>query len=186
MAYAVAGKLCLRFAFFHPSASPVWFPSGIALTALLVLGYRFWPALFIGAFVVNMTTVGTVLSSLGIASGNTLEAVAAAYYINNFANGRNAFNRATDVLKFVVLAGFVSTAISATLGVTSLALTGYVSWARYAPIWVTWWLGDAGGNIVAAPFFLLWTMKRSERWSRAKHKPGQHRAPACETQHSPI
>jgi len=115
-----------------------------------------------------MTTVGTALSSLGIASGNTLEAVAAAYFINNFANGRKAFDRAVDVLKFVVLAGFVSTAISATLGVTSLALTGYVSWARFAPIWVTWWLGDAGGNIVAAPFFLLWTMKRPERWSRAK------------------
>jgi len=49
VAYSIAGKLCLRFAFFHPSASPVWLPSGFALTALLVLGYRFWPALFIGA-----------------------------------------------------------------------------------------------------------------------------------------
>ena len=76
--YLIAGKLSLKLAFLHASASPVWPPAGIALAALLVLGYRVWPAIFIGAFLVNLTTAGNVPTSLGIATGNTLEAVAGA------------------------------------------------------------------------------------------------------------
>src|SRR5437879_2588792 len=71
--YFIAGKLALRLAFLHASASPVWPPAGIALAALLVLGSRVWPALFVGAFLVDLTTLGNILTSLGIASGNTLE-----------------------------------------------------------------------------------------------------------------
>src|SRR5207245_8146147 len=73
--YFIAGKLSLQLAFLHKSASPVWPPAGIALAALLVLGFRVWPALFVGAFLVNLTTLGNFWTSLGIASGNTLEAL---------------------------------------------------------------------------------------------------------------
>jgi integral membrane sensor domain MASE1 len=54
--YFIAGKLGLKLAFLYASASPVWPPAGIALAAMLVLGYRTWPAIFIGAFLVNVTT----------------------------------------------------------------------------------------------------------------------------------
>ena len=54
--YFIAGKLGLMLASLHASASPVWPPAGIALAALLLLGYRAWPAIFIGAFLVNVTT----------------------------------------------------------------------------------------------------------------------------------
>ena len=89
--YLVAGKLSLHLAFLHKSASPVWPPAGIALAALLVLGFRVWPAIFVGAFLVNLTTVGNVLSSLGIASGNTLEALCGAWLVNQFAGGMQVF-----------------------------------------------------------------------------------------------
>src|SRR2546426_7722256 len=46
--YVVAGKLGLSLAFVHVRASPVWPPTGIALAALLTLGYRVWPAIFRG------------------------------------------------------------------------------------------------------------------------------------------
>src|SRR5579859_8096395 len=91
--YILAAKLSLRLASIHPSAAPVWPPSGIAIAALLALGSRFWPAILAGAFVVNVTTTGTALTSLGIASGNTLEAVLAVYLVNRFANGRHAFDK---------------------------------------------------------------------------------------------
>src|SRR5213595_660448 len=73
--YFIAGKLGLMLASLHASASPVWPAAGIALGALLVLGYRVWPAIFVGAFLVNLTTAGNVATSLAIASGNTLAAV---------------------------------------------------------------------------------------------------------------
>ncbi len=71
----------MRLAIINPSASSVWPPTGIALAALLILGYDVWPAILIGAFAVNMTTTGSVATSLGIAAGNTLEALLGAYLV---------------------------------------------------------------------------------------------------------
>jgi len=59
----------------HASTSAVWPPTGLAIGALLVGGYRLWPAILLGAFVVNVTTAGSIATSLGIAVGNTLEAL---------------------------------------------------------------------------------------------------------------
>ena len=72
-AYLVDGKLGLRLAFAYPSGTAVWPPTGLALAAFLILGYRVWPAIFVSAFLVNVTTAGSFATSLGIGAGNTLE-----------------------------------------------------------------------------------------------------------------
>src|SRR6266850_1724362 len=72
-----------------------------------------------------------------------------------FAGGAAAFDRVQDIFKFVVAAALVSTTVSATIGVTTLALTGHARWVDFGPIWLTWWLGDAAGDLVVAPFLLL-------------------------------
>ena len=164
--YFIAGKLGLALAFVHPSATVVWPCSGIALAAFLVLGYRVWPGIFLGAFLVNITTAGSVGTSIGIAMGNTLEGLVGAYLVNRNANGRHAFERPQDILKFAVLAGMVSTTVSATFGVTSLSLGGYANWSDYSSIWLTWWLGDAVGDLVMAPLLVLWSANPRLRWNR--------------------
>src|SRR5574338_901948 len=70
--YFVVGKLGLMLASLHASASPVWPCAGLALAAVLIVGYRVWPAIFVGALLVNITTAGDVATSLAIATGNTL------------------------------------------------------------------------------------------------------------------
>jgi integral membrane sensor domain MASE1 len=150
-AYLAAAKLGLVLAFIHASASAVWPPTGIAIAIFLVLGSRMWPAIFSAAFVANVTTAGSVATSLGIALGNTLEGLLAAALVTRFAGGRHVFERPEDVVKYAALAGLGSTMVSATAGVTSLALGGYAAWADYQGIWFTWWLGDAVGAIVVAP-----------------------------------
>ncbi|MGB6899746.1 MAG: MASE1 domain-containing protein, partial [Candidatus Acidiferrum sp.] len=71
--YFVAGKLGLQLAYVHASATSVWPCTGIAIVALLFFGYRVWPGILIGAFLVNLTTAGSVGTSMLIAGGNTLE-----------------------------------------------------------------------------------------------------------------
>jgi integral membrane sensor domain MASE1 len=68
--YVVAGKLGLLVAFVHASATAVWAPTAIALAALVLRGLRLWPAVLLGAFLVNVTTEGSVATSIGIATGN--------------------------------------------------------------------------------------------------------------------
>ena len=160
--YFVAARYGLRLAYVHPSATPIWPPTGIALAAMLVLGYRVWPGVLIGAFLANIMTAGTAATSLGIAIGNALEGVVGAYLVNRFAGGQKAFEKAQDVFMFAVLAGMVSTTVSATVGVASLSLTGFASWAKFGPIWLTWWLGDVGGALVVAPLLVLWSTRT--RW----------------------
>jgi diguanylate cyclase (GGDEF)-like protein len=166
LVYFAAGKLGLKMAFVNASATAVWPCTGIALTALLILGYRVWPAILAGAFLVNLTTAGTIATSLGIAVGNTLEGVVGCYLITRFAGGRQTFERAQDIFKFAFLAGMVSTAISATIGVTTLALAGFAHWSMYGSIWTTWWLGDAVGAVVVTPFVLLWWENPRLHWTR--------------------
>jgi signal transduction histidine kinase/CheY-like chemotaxis protein len=163
--YFIAGKLGLMLASLHASASPVWPPAGIALAALLLLGYRAWPAIFIGAFLVNVTTAGNFVTSFAIATGNTLEALAGAWLVNRFADGTNVFDRPQGVFKFA-LAAAMSTVVSPIFGVTSLALAGFADWQNYGPVWLTWWLGDATGDLVFTPLVLLWSTASKRRWNK--------------------
>ena len=165
LVYFIAGKFGLLLASLHASASPVWPAAGIALAALLVLGYRAWPAIFVGAFLVNVTTAGNVATSLAIASGNTLEAVCGAWLVNRFAGGTTVFDRPQGVVKFA-LAAVVSTVIGPAFGVTSLAFGGFADWANYGAIWLTWWLGDTTGDLLIAPLIILWSIASKRRWNR--------------------
>jgi integral membrane sensor domain MASE1 len=167
-AYAVAAKLCLKLAFVHPSATPVWAPTGIALAAFLCLDYGVWPAIALGALFANYTTAGSLASSVGIAVGNTLEGLVGAYLVKRFAGGRTAFQQPRNIIRFVVLAACGSTLISASIGVTSLAVMGYAPWHRWGPIALTWWLGDMGGALIAAPLLVLWSGQNRIRWNSAR------------------
>src|SRR5256884_4518248 len=163
--YFIAGKLGLMLASLHASASPVWPPAGIALAAILLLGNRVWPAIFIGAFLVNATTAGNIATSFAIATGNMLEALAGAWLVNQFAGGKNFCDRPQGVFKFA-LAAAISTIVSPIFGVTSLALAGFADWTHYGAIWLTWWLGDATGDLVFTPLVLLWSVASKRRWNK--------------------
>jgi integral membrane sensor domain MASE1 len=94
LAYFLAGKFGLALAVVNVSVSPVWPPTGIAFASFLLLGPRIWPAILLGAFLVNVTTTGSIATSLGIAIGNTIEGRLGADLVRLFANGRDVFNRA--------------------------------------------------------------------------------------------
>jgi len=164
-AYYFTGKLGLALASINPSATAVWPPTGIALAAALIFGPWVWPGVWIGAFLVNLSTAGTVATSLGIATGNTLEAVIGASLVRRFASGPDVFERRNDIFRYAVLAGLLTPALSATIGVTILAWGGFQSWGGYGATWLTWWLGDVGGALGVAPFLVLWIRSPRPSWT---------------------
>ncbi|HKQ40486.1 MAG TPA: MASE1 domain-containing protein [Verrucomicrobiae bacterium] len=163
IAYFASGRFGLSLAFLNASASAVWPPTGLALAALLLFGYGLWPGIFCGAFFVNLLTQGSALTSFAIASGNTLEALLAAWLINRFVNGCRSFDRTANVFKFAFLAATLSTFVSATVGVTSLHFAGSVKPGEFWPVWTTWWIGDLVSNLIVAPLLLICFGSRVER-----------------------
>jgi signal transduction histidine kinase/ActR/RegA family two-component response regulator len=162
--YFVVGYFSLKLAFANPSASPVWPPAGIAIAALLIFGYRVWPAIFVGAFLFNAVTAGNLFTSFAIATGNTVEAVCAAWLLNRFAGGMRAFESAQNVFKFAAVSA-LSTALSPTIGVTTLALSGFAAWNNYATVWTTWWLGDLAGAVIVTPLVVWWLDGSGRKWT---------------------
>lgn len=165
--YFVAAKLSLLLAIPPGYATAVWPPSGIALAAILLLGYRIWPGVWLGAMLVNLTVASSPFAAVFIGTGNTLEALAGAALIRRFVGIPYQFERAGDVVKFVAIAALSSTT-AATIAVGSLALEGSVAWPQFLPNWWTWWQGDTMGIIVLTPLILSWSSRRGVVWPPRK------------------
>ncbi|MET0511824.1 MAG: MASE1 domain-containing protein [Thermoleophilaceae bacterium] len=154
-AYYGSAKLGLGLAFETTSVTAVWPPTGIALAAVVLWGYRVWPGVALGALLANGWTGIPLYAVLGITVGNTLEALAGAYLLRRLGDFRPSLERVRDVIALVVLAGALSTTISATFGVTSLLVAGEITASQLGSVWRTWWLGDVGGDLVVAPALLV-------------------------------
>jgi PAS domain S-box-containing protein len=153
-AYFGAAKLGLLFAFANSSVTAVWPPSGLALAAVVVWGPRVWPGIWLGAFLANLTTQGSVLAVCGIATGNTLEPLLGAFLLSRV-GFRRGLDRMRDVGALVLLAGGLSTTVSATIGVASLAADGLVRHGMLLSTWRVWWLGDLGGDVLVGSALLV-------------------------------
>src|SRR5919197_109373 len=118
-AYVITARLGLQLDAVSGFATLVWPPSGIALAGLLLFGRGLWPAIALGAFVVNAAAGAPLLSALGISAGNTLEALAAVALFR-WTRTDAALSRVRDVLALILFAAVASTVVSATIGVASL------------------------------------------------------------------
>jgi len=156
LAYMVAGRANLYLITLRPPAGSIWTPAGLALAAMLLLGRRIVPAVFLGTFLVGITASSLPwLSSLAISLGNSVEVLLASYVIERFAGGRNAFSRPANFLRFCVLAAGLATAFSAAIGSAVLYATVAGHQAGYLGCFVAWWAGDASGILSVTPFLVL-------------------------------
>jgi PAS domain S-box-containing protein len=152
--YFGTAKLGLTLAFTNRSVTAVWPPSGLALAAVVLGGARVWPGIALGAFLANLTTQGSVLAVAGITAGNTLEPLLGAFLLSRVGFHRG-LERPRDVAALVVLAGALSTIVSATIGVASLAADGLVRHGALLSTWRVWWLGDFGGVLLVGSAILV-------------------------------
>ncbi len=157
--YFGTSKLGFTMASAAEQVTVVWPPTGIALAAILLFGYRVWPGIALGALLTNYTADEPFATACGIALGNTMEALAGAWMLHHFTEFDNRISRLRDVMALVFLSAIMSAMISATIGVTSLCLGGVQPWTAYKFLWSLWWLGDAGGALIVAPMLLVWGSK---------------------------
>jgi signal transduction histidine kinase len=153
-------------------ATPVWAPSGLSLAALVLFGYRLWPGVAVGAFVANALTGAPTGVALGIAAGNTLEALLGAGLLRRVDGFTRCLDRVRDALALIVFAAMLSTTVSATIGIASLYAGGLLVPGTATETWRTWWVGDLVGDLFVAPMLLIWigpipTLPRGRRLAEA-------------------
>jgi two-component system, NarL family, sensor histidine kinase FusK len=160
--YIAAAKLGLSLASSVEQITTVWPPSGLALAALVLYGYRMWPGVFAGAYVSNLITNEPASVAFGIAIGNTLMALTAALLMRQVVSLNPNLPHIKDVVGMGVLAALLSTMVSATIGTASLAFGGLIPWANQPSAWLLWWFGDMAGVLLFAPFILVWHGSRRQ------------------------
>src|SRR4051794_35111932 len=95
--YFVGGLLGKQGVFLSGHVVLVWPPAGIALAAILLFGYSFWPGVALGA-VLFATINGTPLGffTFGTAIGNTMGAIVCTYLLKRISHFDNSMERTRD------------------------------------------------------------------------------------------
>jgi len=160
LVYFACAKAGLSLAFSVEQVTAVWPPTGVAVAAYILFGYRVWPGVLLGAFAINATLGESLTTAAGIALGNTLGAIVGLRAARRFSRFDDSITRVRDVIAFACIVAGLGAAVSATNGVLNLVLGGVVPASEFGSVWWVWWVGDAMGAFVFGPFLLAWWRNR--------------------------
>lgn len=152
--YLTTAKLGLEYAVIGQTVTLLWPPSGIALAATMIGGYRLCPGIALGALIANVGSDVPILTLFIITLGNTLEPLCGAILLKRQKNFSLVFDKVSDVLMLVLLAAIGSTIVGASFGTLGLFVGGEISVADFGLTWLIWWLGDGMGVLVISPVLL--------------------------------
>jgi len=143
----------------------VWPAAGIALYGVLRLGYRVWPGVVIGSFLLNIfPTVETIetlnitlfILPASIGVGAALQACLGAFLVRRYSCFPTPSDRIEDLFKTMILGGPLSCLVNATMGPMLLLSFGMIQWEVVPESIWTWWIGDTLGVLVVITFFSAW------------------------------
>jgi integral membrane sensor domain MASE1 len=154
--YVMLGKLNFSLAVASDYvALTVFIPAGIALAFALHYGYRVWPGVFIGQWLLLTLSGQSFATGLPVAAGNSIEAVLGVWLFQRF-RLQCAFERPRDVSGLILLSALVLQPISATLGTLPLWLDSRVNVTEWMPLWASWWLANVMAQLLFTPLVLTW------------------------------
>lgn len=171
--YAFLGALGLALAIPPGYASPVFPASGFALALILARGLKNLPAIWLGSAALNVGVASihgnlspiSLMVAMGIATGALLQAWAGAVIVWHWSKDKwKHLEQEGDVFSFLTLGGPVACLISATVGVSCLALAGLVPPETRGYAWWNWFVGDTLGVLLAAPLSLGFLQPEEKSW----------------------
>ncbi len=153
------------FPFGKENFALVWPSLGIALAAILLFGYRFWPGIALGA--VLLAAVDRIpfgFFTLGTALGNTLGAVGCAFLLKRFFNFQNAMERTRDTANYLILACLIGATVNAAFNAASLIYVHHFAWNTLFQHTLEWWVPNTLAVLVVTPAITTWSSSSLWRW----------------------
>ncbi|MBI3928651.1 MAG: CHASE domain-containing protein [Armatimonadetes bacterium] len=156
LAYFVLGKLSAVLAIPPGYAAAVWPAAGLGLAAVVLLGRRAAGGVWLGSFLLNLgLSAGAAGPAAFIALGASLQALVGAGLVR-WAGGFPVRLVSQGEVGRFMSAGLASCLVSPSVGVSTLFMAGMMADQSLVLNWMTWWVGDAVGLILAAPAILIW------------------------------
>ncbi len=179
LAYFITGKFGSYLAIPPGYATAIWPPSGIALASILIYGNRILPGIFLGSFLINLSTslianipaenFYSVVITLVIAGGSSLQALVGAYLLKRFTGFPNSLSSEKQVFLFLLFGGIFSALINSTIAVSTLVAIGRIHVENFLINWGTWWMGDVLGIFIFTPLILVWLQQSGESWRNRRY-----------------
>ena len=173
--YALVGEVSILLAIPPGYSAAIWPPAGIALVAMLIYGYRIWPGVFLGSFLINIwigfeetAILNSIFLPIMIALGAVLQALVGKYILQKFANFPNSLSNEKQVFSFFFFGGALASLVNSIWSCTALFAFGKISLSNFMVNFATWWTGDTIGVFVFAPILLVWGMAPSETWAHRR------------------
>jgi PAS domain S-box-containing protein len=163
VAYIICGRLCLLLAVPPGYATVNFLPAGIAVTATFIAGAATLPATFVGSLLLNIwigypfrepAGIISAAAALVIALASMLQAATGGSLFRHAIGYPAALDNPRDLLIFLVLSPLFCL-MNASLSVSGLWMLGTVQSADFLSNWMTWWVGDTLGVLVALPLMLV-------------------------------
>ena len=160
------GSLLGQQAAFRSGTMPlIWPPAGIALAAILLFGFRFWPGAMLGALIFSLMD-GMPAGSLiiGTALGSTVGAVGSAYLLKKVVGFDNRLDRTRDVVGFFGVACLLGASVNAVFGLVSGTLGMGLGIRQGFSALIEWWVPNVLAALVVTPVLLAWGSRSRLRW----------------------
>ena len=175
-AYFIFGLLGMLLKVPPSNAGGLWPPAGISLAAVLLLGKRVCPGIFIGNFCISAWAFGFNQEALLIYTatgfGATACALVGSFLIKHYVGFPNPLTDDKSILLFMLLGGPLSCLIPATVGMIAMNLAGVISLSEIPVNWIRWWVGDTIGVLVFAPLMLIIFGKPQSIWYKRRNSVG--------------
>ena len=150
----VTGYMGLIFSYDSTYSTVFWPPAGIALAAVLLMGYRIWPGIVLGLILLAAAFELPLPSIASIALGGALSPVIGAWMLKHWTRFDVRLHSIADVLLLVLLGGMVPAALNATLATLGLLFSGTIESLADSQ-WLLRWMGDTAGVLLVTPLLLL-------------------------------
>lgn len=149
-------------------AAPVWFPSGIALAAVLVWGKQMWLGIFLAEMTISWLREFSWQLSLVSAAGSCLAAIAGAMLLH-LGKFSLTLSRVKDVMQLIFFGALLSPFLNITLNLSAQVFARKLMEENFWQQWCIFLLGNSLGILIVTPLLLRLASSRQKR-KRMRHK----------------
>ena len=166
-AQALISTFLLRYLSSLAGESVIWIPAGIGLGVILILGWQYWPFIFIGTTIGEIGIDSNLLIAPLLAAGAMSGYFLAAFLLQRYFKFEKRFLSLADYGRLLV-ASFAGALLSATINIQSLVWANLLSPDIVSDVYLKWFIGDFFGFAFFTPILLALSDRWIQDWPKEK------------------